>query len=104
MLCQHIVHLVHKNLAYEYSDSDTKMIEQCPIIPIKKHDLYASRVDTKLLEDLYDLRSPAYLLDSVMCYVELKIIMQCTTAKTCIDKFWKTHMLRTGNSGSLFLA
>ncbi len=26
-----------------------------------------------------------------MCYAELKIIMQNTSAKTCIDEFCKTH-------------
>ncbi len=91
MLHQHIVSLVHKNLAYGYSNSDKTMIERCPIIPIKQHVIYANRVGTELLEDMYDLRSPKYLLDSAMSYAKLKIIMQNTSTKTCIDKFCKTH-------------
>ncbi len=67
------------------------MIEWCPIIPIKQHGIYANGVDTELLKDLCDLRSPEYLLDSAMCYAELKIITQNTPAETCINKFCKTR-------------
>ncbi len=94
MLHQHIVPLVNKNLAYGYSNSGKIMIEQCLIIPIKQHGIYANRVDTKLLKEMYDFRSPKYLFDSTMCYAELKIIMQNTSAKTCIDKFCKTCNVR----------
>ncbi len=91
MLCQHIVPLKHNNLAQGYYNTDRTMIKRCPIIPIEQHGIYANGVDAELLKGLHDVRSPKYLLDSVMCYAELKIITQNTSAKTCINMFCRTH-------------
>ncbi len=66
------------------------MIELSPIIPIKQHGIYANRLDVKLLKDMHDLRSPKYLLNSAKYHAELKIIMQNTSAETCINEFCKT--------------
>ncbi len=59
------------------------MIKQCPIIPIKKHGIYFFGTDAKLLEDLHDLRSPEYVVNSTMCYTKLKIIVEKTPDETC---------------------
>ncbi len=90
MLCQHIIPLKHNNVAHGYYDADKTMIEHCPIIPINQHGIYANGVKAELLKDMHDLRSPKYLLHSAMCYAKLKIIMQNTSAKTCINEFCKT--------------
>ncbi len=58
------------------------MIECYPIIPINQHGIYVNGVGAELLEDMHDLQSPKYLLDSAMCYAKLKIIMQNTPAET----------------------
>ncbi len=63
----------------------------CPIIPIKQHGFYYNGTDTKLLKEMYNLRLAEYVVDSAMCYVELKLIVKKTPAKTCINKFCKTH-------------
>ncbi len=55
MLRQHIVPLKHKNVAQGYYDTDKRMIEHCPIIPINQHGIYANGVDAKLLEYMHDL-------------------------------------------------
>ncbi len=89
LVCTCSVIIVHRNIAQGYYNADRMMIEQCPIIPSKQHGIYANGVEAELLEDLHDLRSPKYLLDSAMCYAELKIIMQNTSAETCINKFHK---------------
>ena len=94
MLRRHIVPLIHKNEAHGYYDADKTMIERCPIIPIDQHGIYANGVDAELLEDMTDLRSAEYLLDSAMCYAELKIITQNTPAETCINEFRKTRDFR----------
>ena len=70
------------------------MIKQCPIIPIEQHGIYANGVDAELLKDMHGLRSPEYLLDSAMCYAELKLITQNTPAGTCINEFRKTRDFR----------
>ncbi len=94
MLQQHIVPLKHKNVAHRYYDADKMMIEHWPIIPIEQHGIYTNGVGVKLLKDMHDLQSPKYLLDSAMCYAELKIIMQNTSAETCINEFCKTLNFR----------
>jgi len=94
MLRRHIVPLIHKNEAHGYYDADKMMIERCPIIPMEQHGIYANSVDAELLEDMNDLQSPEYLLDSAMCYAELKIITQNTPAETCINEFRKTCYFR----------
>ncbi len=45
-------------------------------------------------EAKHDLQSPRYLLDSALCYAELKIITQHTSAETCINEFRKTRDFR----------
>ncbi len=91
MLRHHIVPLVHKNLAYgSFNDPDKKMIERCPIIPIEQHGIYHNGMDAKLLEEMHDLHSPEYAVDSAMCYAELKLIIDKTPAEICINKFHKT--------------
>ena len=91
MLRKDIVPLIHKNEAQGYYDANKTMIERCPIIPMEQHGIYANGVDAELLKDMTDLRSPEYLLDSAMCYAELKIITQNTPAETCINEFCKTR-------------
>ncbi len=89
MLRQHIIPLMHKNVAQGYYNADKIMIEQCHIIPIEQHGIYANGNDAALLNHLHDLRFPEYLLDSAMCYAELKIIRKNTSSETCINKFHK---------------
>ncbi len=91
MLCQHIIPIKHKNVAQGYYNADKTMIERCPIIPMDQHCIDANGVDAELLEDMTNLRSAEYLLDSAMCYAELKIITQNTPAETCINEFRKTR-------------
>ena len=95
MLRPHIVPLVHKNQTYGFfEDPDKKMIERCPIIPIEQHGIYHGGTDAELLEEMHDLRSPEYAVDSAMCYAELKLIVEKTPAEICINKFRKTRDVR----------
>ncbi len=71
------------------------MINRCPIIPIEQHQVYYHRVNTKILEGLYNVRFPKYVLDLAMCYAKLKIIVEKTPAMTCINKFCKTREVCT---------
>ncbi len=54
------------------------MIERSPIIPIHQQLNDTNEVDADLLDDMYEVRSPKYLLDLAMCYVDLKITMEKT--------------------------
>ncbi len=94
MLHRHIVPLVHKNQANGlWRDPNKTMIERSPIIPIipiEQHGIYYGGMDTKLLEEMYDLQSPKYAADSAMCYAKLKLIVEKTHAEICINKFCKT--------------
>ncbi len=66
------------------------MIKCSPILPIEQHGIYFGGTDAKLLEEMYNLRTPKYAIDSAMCYVKLKLIVEKTPAETCIDEFCKT--------------
>ncbi len=107
MICQHIVLLEHINNAVATSaDQDKLTITRCPIIPIipiRDHHQYYSRIDTEVLVELEKQHSPTYLLDSSMCYAELKLIVQNTPAKTCINKFCKTSLFFVLSSLSTML-
>ncbi len=95
MLRPHIVPLVHKNQTYGFfADPDKKMIERCPIIPIEQHGIYYGGTDAELLEEMHDLRSPEYAVDSAMCFAELKLIVEKTPAEICINEFRKTRDVR----------
>ncbi len=86
-----IVPFENKNQAIElWSNPDKMMIMWCPIIPIKQNGIYFGGTDAKLVEKMYDLRSPKYVVDSAMCYVELKLTVENPPAETCINKFHKT--------------
>ncbi len=76
-------------------DTNAMMIKQCPIIPIEQHATYYNRVDADMLKGLTDQLSPEFLLDLAMCYAKLKFIVYHTPAKTCINKFHKTHNVHT---------
>ncbi len=87
MLCPHIVPLVHKNQATGLCrDPNKTMIERCPIIPFEQHGFYYGGTDSKLLEEIYDLQFPEYAVDSAMCFVELKLIIEKTPAESCINE------------------
>ncbi len=91
MLCPNIVPLEHKNQAIGlWSDPNKMMIKQCLIIPIDQHGVYFGGTDAELLKDLFDLGSPEYVVDSVMCYTKLKLIVKKTPAETCINEFSKS--------------
>ncbi len=88
----HIVLLVHKNQVIGlWRDPDKMMIERYPIIPIEQHGIYYGGTDVKLLEEMYDLQSLEYAVDSAMCFAELKLIVDKTPAEICIKEFRKTH-------------
>ncbi len=91
MLCPHIVPLVHKNQATGlWRHPDKTMIERCPIIPIEQHGIYYGGTDSKPLEEMHDLQSPKYAVDSAMCYAKLKLIVEKIPAEISINKVCKT--------------
>ncbi len=86
LLQKDIVPFVQRNKVFGFwGNPDKRMIERCPIIPIKQHPVYFNGVNAGLLKDISDLCSANYALDSAMCCAELKIIVKKTLAKTCIN-------------------
>ncbi len=80
---------MNRNEAIRYwSNPDKTMIKRSSS---KQHQVYYNGVGAELLEGLHDVRSPKHVLDLAMCYGELKIIVDKTPAKTCINRFCKTH-------------
>ncbi len=96
MIHNDIVLLKHINdVATIHGDLDTLIIKKSLIIPVNKHHQHFGGVDADLLKELGNLHSPEYVLDSVMCYAELKVIVVKTIPETCINEFCKTHNVWT---------
>ncbi len=67
------------------------MIEQFHIIPIEQHCIYYHGVDTELLKEMHEHRSPQFIVDSAMCYAKL---IEKTPANICINKFCNTRLIQ----------
>ncbi len=69
LLGNDMVPLIHRNQGIGFwSNPDMKMIEKCPIIPIKEHHIYYNRLNADLLKAMSNLRSPNFVV--VLCQTQ----------------------------------